>query len=461
MNFFQALKATFCLCFILISIPSIAQFHTPSTITVNLNEAVGEEFWNYNHRVIDMKTGVESNLILNDYRDKFIILDFWATWCGPCISGLSKISEFISNHNDDRYIILPVTYQSSNIIKPVVEKYRWSFKSVFSDDFLARVFPHSALPHMVWIKDGKVVAIPKSSYFTIENIYAILENEFPSVFNVQMNQEVDYDFLINNNLGFDHLLKFKNDNSSIYSFLEGFKPKRLNLKHFNNFTIISAINQLPEEILFEAYKLDLLFPQIISQRPKSLLEKSPEIFPGNFESDSLYREWEKKRKVSFFMLIPGKIAWSDLQQELKNSLNAGLGEVFGINAKVEYGRDIKYIELSNQNDSDNLKNLFSSESESFPKKVNDVFYGYPFGYNFLAVLNQRIRSISNLNLDYWPVVNRTSINYNQPVNFSIPKSVDSFSELQSIMNFYGLSLKIVYGKEPKFSIFKVDNNESK
>lgn len=461
MNINQAFKMALCLYFILISIPSDAQFHKPSTLTVNLKEFVNDEFWNYNHMVIDMNTGVQSSLILNDYRDKFIILDFWASWCVPCISGLSKIAEFYSNFNDDRYIVLPVTYQTTNNIEPIIEKYRWPFLSIFSDDFLGRVFPHSALPHMVWIKDGQVIAIPKPSYFTKENIEAILSNETPSVFNVQMNFEVDYDLLINNNLEFDYSLKFRNDRSCIYSFLEGFKPKRLKLEHYKNFTIISAINQLPEDILFEAFKTDLLFPQIISQRPNSFLDKSPEIIPGNFLSDIFYLEWEKKRKISFFMIIPGIYSWSDLKQDLQNNLNAGLGEVFGINAKVEFGRDIKYIELSSHNQSDNLKNLFSSVSTSIPKKINDVFYGYPFGSNFLAVLNQRIRSISDLKLDYWSVVNKTSISNNQPVDFSIPNSIDSFSELQSLLSYYGLTLEIVYGKEPQFIIFNVDNNESK
>jgi thiol-disulfide isomerase/thioredoxin len=33
-------------------------------------------------------------------RGKWVIINFWATWCGPCIAEMPELSEFIEKHDD-------------------------------------------------------------------------------------------------------------------------------------------------------------------------------------------------------------------------------------------------------------------------------------------------------------------------------------------------------------------------
>jgi cytochrome c biogenesis protein CcmG/thiol:disulfide interchange protein DsbE len=37
---------------------------------------------------------VVKNISLQNFAGKIIILDFWATWCGPCISSMPKYEKF-------------------------------------------------------------------------------------------------------------------------------------------------------------------------------------------------------------------------------------------------------------------------------------------------------------------------------------------------------------------------------
>ncbi len=37
---------------------------------------------------------------LKDYRGKFVIIDFWGTWCGPCMSGVPHMKAFREAHKD-------------------------------------------------------------------------------------------------------------------------------------------------------------------------------------------------------------------------------------------------------------------------------------------------------------------------------------------------------------------------
>src|SRR3546814_8138164 len=76
---------------------------------------------------------------------------------------------------NDGYIVIPVTYQQIAEASRTYEKHQWGLTSIVADTVLGRVFPHSSIPHMVWIKDGRVVAIPKIDYATVGNISAVLE----------------------------------------------------------------------------------------------------------------------------------------------------------------------------------------------------------------------------------------------------------------------------------------------
>lgn len=46
---------------------------------------------------------------LSDLKGKVVILDFWATWCGPCIASFPKIRELQARYKDYDVVILGVT----------------------------------------------------------------------------------------------------------------------------------------------------------------------------------------------------------------------------------------------------------------------------------------------------------------------------------------------------------------
>ena len=69
---------------------------------------------------------------LSDYRGKVVILDMWATWCGPCKLQLSELKEVYKNYSRDDVEILSIDIdqrESMELIQSFLSdfEYEWTF----------------------------------------------------------------------------------------------------------------------------------------------------------------------------------------------------------------------------------------------------------------------------------------------------------------------------------------------
>ncbi|AFL83605.1 thiol-disulfide isomerase-like thioredoxin [Belliella baltica DSM 15883] len=125
---------------------------------------------------------------ISDYKGKILILDFWATWCAPCIASFPRLDS-LDKAFGDQLAIIPATYEK---VKPVENLFNRmeSIKHIrkpmiVEDNILRSIFPHKILPHYVWIdQEGKVLAFTESSEVTTKNIQKILEDN-----NTSLNQK--------------------------------------------------------------------------------------------------------------------------------------------------------------------------------------------------------------------------------------------------------------------------------
>lgn len=96
--------------------------------------------------------------------EKLVILDFWATWCGACLKAMPKLDSIAGEHPDDVEVIT-VTSQEEELAREILEKrknrgdYVHQSAKLFGDTLLHKLFPHRFIPHYVWLKDGKVIAL--------------------------------------------------------------------------------------------------------------------------------------------------------------------------------------------------------------------------------------------------------------------------------------------------------------
>lgn len=138
----------------------------------------------------DLKNYGVKNPIIDHFKGKLLILDFWSTGCSNCIAAMPKMEALQQRFGDSIQIILINPWESKERIEQrtrQMKSYRpgiglSSLPMVNGDVIWKLLFPHRTVPHHVWIDGtGKVIAITNGYNTTEENISKTLRGAQPAL----------------------------------------------------------------------------------------------------------------------------------------------------------------------------------------------------------------------------------------------------------------------------------------
>lgn len=78
-------------------------------------------FINGNHSKVEVIKFAELQELLNENPDKITVINFWATWCKPCIQELPQFEEI--NKNDRRFEVILISLDDVENLQSKVEPF--------------------------------------------------------------------------------------------------------------------------------------------------------------------------------------------------------------------------------------------------------------------------------------------------------------------------------------------------
>lgn len=391
----------------------------------NISLQPGDSCANIKLRFINSAVPVQ----LAAYNNKLIILDFFSVICGSCIAALPKLNALQQNMPDNIQVIIvsdePKTVMQSFFASNKIAK-KNQLPVIAADTTLKGLFPHTLLPHEVWIKDGKVRAITHAEAVTAENIQAMLQD---ADFKLPLKQDLlDFNasrplFQDGNGGSVNQLLV----RSSFMQALDGAGSK-VAVYSGNNAKRYLIVNRPLQAMYVEALEGSILPNHILPELKDSVL------FKGRDAPLFCYE-----------LLAPVHTSITQMHEWMK----ADLERCFGIHGELEK-RKVKCFAIISTGDTTQLH----SKTDSSYLQWSDDDPVKKLIHQPVAALAE---ALNNSSLSPAAIfVDKT--NYTTPVDLvlNIP-DVENIEALQKELRIYGLTLRPVMEDMEMFVIR--DNNQ--
>ncbi len=134
-------------------------------------EAAGGKATNFTVRDIKGKY-----VRLSDFSQKGVLMNFWATWCKPCLIELKHLQKLYKKYKSKGFVVLAVSMDGPETrakVKSLVKRYKLTFPVVIDKETrIVKLYnPKNAAPFSVFIKKGKVTKTREG--FQVSDISAI------------------------------------------------------------------------------------------------------------------------------------------------------------------------------------------------------------------------------------------------------------------------------------------------
>jgi peroxiredoxin len=90
----------------------------------------------------ELKDSMGRTFKLSDYKGKIVLLNFWATWCGPCKIEIPWFMEFEKQHKDKGFAVLGISMDEEGweVVKPFLDSVKVNYRVAIGSDSVAALY---------------------------------------------------------------------------------------------------------------------------------------------------------------------------------------------------------------------------------------------------------------------------------------------------------------------------------
>jgi peroxiredoxin len=122
---------------------------------------------------------------LSDYKGKVVLLNFWATWCGPCKVEVPWFVEFEKEYQDRGFAVLGISMDDGGlqVVKPFMAEHKVNYRVAIGTDQVARLYGGvDSLPTTFIIdREGRIasahIGLASKSNYESEILHLLASNK--------------------------------------------------------------------------------------------------------------------------------------------------------------------------------------------------------------------------------------------------------------------------------------------
>lgn len=93
---------------------------------------------------------------LSDYKGKLVLINFWASWCGPCRAEIPTLTKLQESYKDKRFAIIGLAMESKEDADKFIQGQKVNYPNAYGEESIKKLLskygnPDGILPFSVLI----------------------------------------------------------------------------------------------------------------------------------------------------------------------------------------------------------------------------------------------------------------------------------------------------------------------